>query len=282
MNTQSRTSGLVVGGLLIVIGILALIETQVDLSAWVWVAVLTVGGLGGLAIYAADRSQKWPLIISFAMLGVAGLLTLLELGVLDDSFVATYVLLAIALPFFAAFLANRNNWGLLIPAYVLLVIGVMVPLIELGVLADALIASYVMLVIALPFLVAFLYNRKNWGFLIPAYVLLAIGVMVPLIELRVLEDTLIATYVMLVIATPFFVVYLLNTKHWWALIPGGILAVIGLGFLIAEASVELIFAGALIVAGIIVVVRQFTKKDEPGEVEELQEENTQDVDPQDA
>ena len=130
---------------------------------------------------------------------------------------------------------------------------------------------------ALPFFIAFLSNRNNWGLLIPAYVLTVIGVMVPLIELGVLGDTLIATYVLLAIALPFFVVYLVNKKNWWGLIPGGILAVIGLGLLIAEASADLIFAAALILAGILIVVRQFTKKDDPGEVEELPEEESIDA-----
>ncbi|HCC63483.1 MAG TPA: hypothetical protein DEQ55_20440, partial [Pseudomonas sp.] len=88
------------------------------------------------------------LIISYAMLAVAGLVALLTLGILRDAFVATYVLLAIALPFFVAFLFNRSNWGMLIPAYVLLVIGLMVPLIELGVLNDTLIVTYVLMAIA--------------------------------------------------------------------------------------------------------------------------------------
>ena len=216
MNTQSKKSGLVWGGLLIVFGVLALLETVTDLGAWVWVAVLTTGGLVGFSVYAMDRTEKWLLIISYAMLAVAGLLTFLTLGVLVDSYVATYVLLAIAFPFLVAFLLNRSNWGLLIPFYVLLVIGIMVPLLELG----------------------------------------------------VLNDTLIATYVLLAIAIPFFIVYIRNTKNWWALIPGGILAIIGLSFLIAEASVEYIFAAALIVAGILIVVRQFTKGEEPPQVEE--------------
>ena len=223
MNTQSKKSGLVLGGLLIVFGVLALLETVTDLSAWVWVAVLTVGGLGVYAIYAMDRTEKWLLIISYAMLAVAGLLTFLTLGVLVDSYVATYVLLTIAIPFLVAFLFNRTNWGLLIPFYVLLVIGIMVPLLELG----------------------------------------------------VLNDTLVATYVLLAIAIPFFIVYIRNTKNWWALIPGGILAVIGIAFLIAEAAVEYVFPAALIVGGILVVIRQFTKKEGTDNTEVPPEELTE-------
>ena len=216
MNTQSRKSGLVWGGLLIVFGVLALLETVTDLGAWVWVAVLTIGGLLVYGLYATDRAEKWLLIISYAMLAVAGLVTLLTLGILDDPYVATYVLLAIALPFLVAFLRDRTKWGLLIPAYVLLAVGVFVPLSELG----------------------------------------------------FLDDNLTVTYILFAVAIPFFVVFIRNSKNWWALIPGGILAIIGLSFLIAEASVEYIFAAALIVAGILIVVRQFTKGEEPPPVEE--------------
>jgi hypothetical protein len=216
MNTPSKKSGLVLGGLLIVVGVMALLETVTDLGAWVWVAVLTIGGLGVYAVYAMDRTEKWLLIISYAMLAVAGLVTLLTLEVLDDPYVATYVLVGIAIPFLAAFLFDRTKWGLLIPAYVLIVVGVFVPLTELG----------------------------------------------------VLDDNLSVTYILLAIAIPFFVVFIRNTKNWWALIPGGILAIIGLSFLIAEASVEYIFAAVMIVAGILIVVRQFTKGEETPQVEE--------------
>lgn len=222
MNTKSGRQGLVLGGLLILFGVLALIENFTDLSVWIWVAVLVIGGLVVYAIYAADREEKWILIISYAMLAVAGLLTLLELGILQDAFIATYVLLAIALPFLVAFLFNRENWGLLIPGYVLFAVGVMVPLIELGVLTD---------------------------FIIPAYVMFAIAI-------------------------PFFVVYLRNSSNWWALIPAGILSVIGASFLIAAAAVEYIFAAALIVAGILIIYRQFTRKDEIEEIEAPPEELT--------
>jgi hypothetical protein len=210
MNTQSKRSGLVLGGLLIVFGVLALIETMLDLSEWVWVAVLLVGGFGVYGVYAMDRTEKWMLIISYAMLAVAGLVTLLSLELLPDAYVATYVLFSIALPFF----------------------------------------------------VAFLFDRSRWGLLIPAYVLLAVGLMVPLIELGALNDLMVTAYVLFAIAIPFFVVYLRNSKNWWALIPGGILAVVAIGFLIAEAAVEYIFGAVLILAGVVIVFRQFTKKDE--------------------
>jgi len=220
MNTQSKNSGLVIGGLLIVFGVLALVETFLDLSPWVWVAVLVVGGLAVYAVYSTDRTEKWMLVISYAMLAVAGLITLITLNVLADSYVATYVLLSIALPFFVAFLIDRTRWGLLIPAYVLSAVAVMVPLIELG----------------------------------------------------VLNDLMVTAYVLFAIAIPFFVVYLRNNKNWWALIPAGILAVIAIGFLIAEAAVEYIFGAVLILAGVLIVFRQFTKKEEIEDTSQATEE----------
>jgi hypothetical protein len=136
VNTKSKKQGLVWGGLLILFGAISLVEIYTELSAWVWVAVLSVGALLIYAIYATDREEKWMLIISYAMLAVAGLVTLIELEVLSDPFIATYVMLAIALPFLVAFLFNRANWGLLIPGYILFAVGLMVPLIELEVLTD--------------------------------------------------------------------------------------------------------------------------------------------------
>jgi hypothetical protein len=215
MNSQSKKSGLVWGGLLIVFGVLALLETVTDLGAWVWVAVLTIGGLAVYGVYATDREEKWLLIISYAMLAVAGLVALLTLGVLDDPYVATYVLLAIAIPFLAAFLFDRTRWGLLIPFYVLLAVGVMVPLIELG----------------------------------------------------VLDDLLVVSYILFAVAIPFFVVFARDTSKWWALIPGGITAIVGASFLIAEAAAQYVGAFVLILAGIWVLVRQLTRK----ETEEIEQ-----------
>jgi hypothetical protein len=131
----------------------------------------------------------------------------------------------------------------------------------LNVLRDEFIATYVLAAIALPFLVAFLRDRSRWGLLIPAYVLLAVGVMVVLIEGGPLSDLLIPAYVLFAIAIPFFVVYARDPKQWWPLIPGGIMAVIGLSFLIAEAAVQYVGPAVLVLVGVWILVRQFTRRE---------------------
>jgi hypothetical protein len=92
--------------------------------------------------------------------------------------------------------------------------------------------------------------------LIPAYVLLAVGIMVGLIGTGVLDDLLIPSYVMFAIAIPFLVVYARNPNQLWPLIPGGILTVIGVSFLVAEVAFEYILPAVLLIAGIWIVASQ--------------------------
>jgi len=207
MKSQTRKQALVWGGLLILFGVITLAETFTDLTAWTWVAVLAAAGLGVFAVYLTDRSDR----------------------------------------------------GLLIPAYVLWAIAGLIALITLNVLRDESIATYVLAAIALPFLVVFLRDRSKWGALIPAYVLLAVGVMVGLIGAGVLSDLLIPAYVMFAIAIPFFVVYARNPRQWWPLIPAGIMAVIGLSFLIAEAAAQYVGPVVMILVGAWILVRMFTR-----------------------
>jgi hypothetical protein len=209
MKSQARKQSLVWGGLLVLFGVMALVETYTDLTAWVWVAILAAAGLGVFGIYLTDRSQ----------------------------------------------------WGLLIPAYVLWAVAGLIALVTLNVLRDEFVATYVLAAIALPFLVAFLRDRSQWGLLIPAYVLLAVGVMIPLIEAGVLSELLVPAYVMFAIALPFFAVYARDPRQWWPLIPGGIMAVIGLAFLVAEAAVQYVGPAVLVLVGVWILVRVFTRRE---------------------
>jgi hypothetical protein len=205
MMQQTRKQNLVWGVLLIVFGLLAVVENYTDLSVWVWVAVLVAAGAVALGLYLADRSEWGLLITAYVLWAVAGLVALIELEILQDEFIATYVLAAIALPFLAFYVRDRAQW---------------------------------------------------WA-LVPAYVLLAVGVMVGLIGQELLDELLIPAYVMFAIAIPFLAVYARDSKQWWALIPGGIMGVIGLAFLVAEAQANYVVPAILILIGIWMLVRNF-------------------------
>lgn len=209
MESKSKKRNIVWGGLLIVFGALALVETFYALGAWAWIAVLVVCGMAVFGFYATDRSEKFLLIIAYALIAVALLVALLTLGVLRDPFIATFVLLAVALPFFVAFLNS---------------------------------------------------GRTKWGLLLPAYILTAVGILVPLTESGILRDTLVASYVLFAVAIPFFVAYARDRENRWALIPGGVISAVGLALIIAWRAAELVFPAILIIAGVWVLVSQLVKR----------------------
>ncbi len=101
------------------------------------------------------------------------------------------------------------------------------------------------------------YSRskpRRWP-LIPAYVAFALAGLM-LIEVIPLLSNLEDAYVMFAIAIPFLYVYLRDRKIW-ALIPGGIMAVIGVGLLLE--NMVWLFPVALIIGGLLIMVRQFGK-----------------------
>jgi hypothetical protein len=195
--------------MLILFGVAGLVATYIDLSLWAWVAILAAVGLAVLIVYLTDRSMQ----------------------------------------------------ELLIPIYVLWVIAAFLALIELNLLRDQIIATYVLTAIGLPFLVVYLRNRAEWWYLIPAYVMLAIAGLVALTGAGIMQDRLVPAYVMYAIAIPFVVVYLRNRANWWALIPGGIMAIIGTSLLLTQTTAQVIVPVIVILGGLGIMIRQFTRKE---------------------
>ena len=217
--------------------------------------VLFMIGLPFLVVFLQDRTKWWALIPAYVLFVNSVIIAVEEFGLIDDSWIATVILGSISLPFLVVFLRKRSQWWALIPFYILAALALMIPLIEIGVLGDAWVATFVLSAVALPFLVVFFRDRTNWWALIPSYVLLAIGLMVGLIDARVLVDLVIPAYVMLSIAVPFFLVYFVNREQRWALIPGFIMGVMGLAFLVSTELFQYAFPAALILVGGWVLVR---------------------------
>jgi hypothetical protein len=129
--------------------------------------------------------------------------------------------------FAAGYLVDREVYAL-VGSYVMLVLLLLIAMTTWFTVAATLIPTFVLAAIALPFIVAWLYNRHNWGFLIPAYVLLAI---IPILYMNEgVAPNLVPAYVMTVIGLPFIVTYV-YTQKWAFLIPGGILLLLAVSFL---------------------------------------------------
>jgi len=188
-----------------------------------------------------------------------GVLSLLGVYIDINRWVWVIVLLLAGLSILALFLADRREEWMLIPSYVLLAIAGLIFFSETYIMAGVFVPFYVLAAIGLPFLIVFLRDREQWWALIPAYVLFAVGLMVVLLDMRILVDMLTPAYIMFAIAIPFFVVFARNSKNWWALIPGGIMAIIGFSFMIAESAVQYVTPVVLIVVGVWIILWQFRK-----------------------
>ena len=261
MEARSNKRSAVWGIVLITFGAAALLDSFVGLSDWMAVGIIALGGVLAFGIFLTDRKDWTLLIPSYVLLAVAGIAAVAISDLLKGEMIATVVLTLVALPFVAVFLLNRANWWALIPSWVLLAIAAMIFLIGQNLLRGGIIPLYVLSSIGLPFFVVYLLNRDHWWALIPAYSMFVIGIMVALIDLRVLDGLGIPAYVMFAIAIPFLVVYLVNRQNWWALIPGGITGLMGVGFFAGTSLAQYVIPAVLLVAGGLVLYRSFAQKE---------------------
>jgi len=260
METRTNKRNLAWGMLLIVFGVDALLDSFFGLDDRIEIALIALGGLATLTFFFIDRKDWVLLIPPYILLATAGIAFLVINDMMQDGVIATVVLVLIAVPFLAVFLLNRENWWALIPGWVLLTIGVMVFLLDQNLLDGELVPLYVLGSIGLPFLVVYFINRENWWALIPAYVLLNVGTMVTLIVFNLLDGFAIPAYIMFSIAIPFLVVFLINRTNRWALIPAGILSVLGLGFFAGTDMARYVIPAVLVIAGGWLLYLSFVKK----------------------
>ena len=208
-NTSTRQS-VVLGGLLLLLGGLLLVQEFVELSEWVWIIALIGSGLAVYGIYAIAREETWMLIMSYVLLAIGVLILIATQDLLDGTLIATYVFVVIAIPFVYGY---------------------------------------------------FRTGRENWGLLIPAYVMLVLAVFVPLVESETLQETTIPAFILFAVSLPFFAAFAANSSQRWALVVGGITALVGISLLFASGVAEYVLPIALILAGVWILVRQITRRE---------------------
>ena len=223
------------------------------------IAVLPLIAFPFLFVYLKDRKKWWALIPAYFLLLIALVLLFTEVLGMGDDFIAPILMPGFAVPFLYVYFMNKERWWALIPAYVFLLVGTLITLEELFVFGDKFIAPGIVGGIGLPFLYVYFRNRDQWWALIPAYALLAIGTMIALLDFDLLRGLVVPAYIMWAIAIPFFYVYILNREKSWALIPGGIIAAMGLAFLLGTDIGKYLFPAVLVLAGVWMLVRVLKK-----------------------
>ena len=75
----------------------------------------------------------------------------------------------------------------------------------------------------------FLIDRANWWALIPGFILISLGALITLNQLAPqVGETWGGSLVLVAIGLAFWVIYLTNREHWWAVIPGGVMVTVAL------------------------------------------------------
>ena len=75
----------------------------------------------------------------------------------------------------------------------------------------------------------FLIDRANWWALIPGFILISLGALIALNQLAPqVGEMWGGSLVLIAIGLAFWVIYLTNREHWWAVIPGGVMVTVAL------------------------------------------------------
>jgi hypothetical protein len=204
-----------------------------------------------------DRLLK-SRILWGCLLILGGVLFLLQnLGVIEFGGLFWAVLLGLgALFFLTIFFTSRTNWWALIPGMALMGVALVVILGYLSPgISDVWSGFIVLGSIGLSFILIFLVNHQNWWALIPGGALITLGLVSGAAQFLPGIET--GGIFLLGLGVTFALVALVPTpqgRMWWAWIPAGILAFIGL-ILTAVAGNIFIYIGpfVLIVGGGILI-----------------------------
>jgi hypothetical protein len=187
------------------------------------------------------RRDLWRIVAGALLLivGVVLLLYQMEVIVLRGALWGALALLAGGVIFGALWLSNTQEWWPLIPGSIMVCWGVATLLGILG-LPAWLVTLIGFLGSSLPFFYIFLKvgAQQGWWALIPGGIIGAWGLGSVLGALG-LADALVPLVGFVGSALPFlFIFFLDRKKNWWALIPGGIMAVMGVVATLSTAAGE--------------------------------------------
>ena len=207
LQDREQRNRLITGVVIIALGIMALINNMIadDVAAWIWIIGLAAAAVVFGWAYTFDK-ETWAAIGAYVTGAIAILIFLITKIEISGLWVPVIVMLGLALPFIVAWWLDRKTWGLLVPAYVFLAI---IPILLIGQGTGnqgQLIPAYVMLVIGIPFIIAYFVTR-TWGLLIPGGIMSVIGLAFLGTSIGLSEQVLTIIVPLVVIAVGVFMLY---------------------------------------------------------------------------
>jgi hypothetical protein len=171
-----------------------------------------------------------------ALILLAAALLADRLGFIDFSSISTnyWVLIfgGAAILFLLSYIVNGfKQWGWLFPTLIFAALSLTIWMTNRN-LTGSFLGSPILAAVALPFYVGFAIDRRNWGLLIPAWVLTMLTIITLLADQEV--GTLIGGLFLFSVGLPFLVAFLANRSRRWALIPAWVLLILGLVTLLSE------------------------------------------------
>ena len=222
--------GLFWGILLIGAGVVALgqqlgyIEQFTDPQFWIW--VFAIIGLAAVVEYALSGWKEWGWLFPAGAFGGTAMVLVLATSGVNSAAVAAPIFIGMLIPFVAIYLTDRTrNWWALIPGGVMLFLALTMLVVDNA--GGEWVGTMLFLMIALAFLVVYLTDRTRTWALLVAYILGVLSLAPMLAAFDDMADYFGAV-LMFAIALPFYIVYFRNSEiKWWAIIPAGVLTVIG-------------------------------------------------------
>jgi hypothetical protein len=213
---------------LIAAGGLALLQTLgfVDsLTPVIWMTIFAGISLFSFVTYFTSGSQNWGLLFPAGIFAALALIILMATNGVDSAAVASPLFIAIAIPFVVVYLRDRSkNWWALIPTGVMAFLTL--TLLVVDNVGGEWIGASLFFIISAAFFFVYLSSRTRTWAAIVAYILFVLGFM-PLMALTSRPE-LAGILFLAGTSLPFLYVYFAYPKHWWALIPGGILLTTGI------------------------------------------------------
>jgi hypothetical protein len=196
---------------------------------------------------------------------VGGTLLLLDtIGIIKGGALFWTVIIAfVGVLFWALYLSDHNHWWALIPGTIFLAVSATIGLNEFlpGFTESSLNGAIILGGIALSFLLVYLAERGNWWAIIPAGIMSTLAIVSVVAESTSGIET--GGIFFLGLGLTFLLVAVLPTPYGymrWALIPGGILGLIGVVLLASrEDLINFIWPAGLVLVGIFLIIRSFRR-----------------------